>query len=250
MTTSVVHPLAHGDSVIHRIDPRVRLLCVLAASVCIAATSRPGPLLAACALAAVLVLVARIPWRPLWRRLRVLNAFMAIVLLTVPFSMQGETIWQAGALGASREGLAQALRIILTGNTLVLLLTSLVATIEPTVLAHALLHLRVPDKLVRILMFAVRYIDVLNDSRLRMDRAMKARGYVARCNAHTVRTSAYLVACLLAQSLDRAARIEWAMRCRGWRGQFPVLNHFHAGARDVRFACLFAGALAAAMVMP
>lgn len=110
---------------------------------------------------------------------------------------------------------------------LVLLLTALVTTMEPTVLAHALPHLRMPEKRERIPTFAVRYVDVLSDSRLRIARAMKARGYVARCSVQTVRTSSSLVACLFAQSLDRAQRVERAMYCCGRRSQFSLLDHFH-----------------------
>lgn len=246
MNRSAMADLGGGHSPLHVLDPRVRVLGVVAASVWAALTPHPAPLALACAGAFALVLLARIPQLLLWRRLRVLNAFMLLVVLTLPFSTVGEPVWQAGALTASREGLMQALRIALTGNTLVLLLTALVVTMEPVVLAHALLHLRVPAKLVRILMFAIRYIDVLNDSRHRMERAMRARGFVPRCDAHTVRTSAHLVGGLVARSVDRAHRIEQAMRCRGWRGQFPVLHHFRFRAHDLWFGAFFVAALALA----
>lgn len=230
-------------SLLSRIDPRVRLLCVLASSLAVALDARPLPLGLLALAGLVLCVVARVPARVLLRRLIGLNAFMALVLLTLPLTSGGDVLVQIAGIDVYRDGLLQALRIVLAGHALVLLFVALVATLEPTTLAHALLHLKVPDKLVRILMFAIRYIDVLHDTRLRRERAMRARGFVARCDAHTLRTTAHLVGSLVGDSLERAQRIEQAMRARGWRGGFPMLHHFHLAAHDVAFGLFFAGLL-------
>lgn len=235
-------------SVLSRVDPRVRLLCVLAASVWVAATPRLTPLCALAAFGLLLVLLAKVPARVLARRLGALNAFMALVLFTLPLApgVAGDAVlWQAGWVRVHEEGLMHALRIVLAGHALVLLFTALVASMEPVTLAHALLHLRVPGKLVRILMFAIRYIDVLHATRLRRERAMRARGFTARCDMHTLRTTAHLVGALVAESLARAQRIEMAMRARGWQGGFPMLHHFHLHAGDWLFAAGFGAALLA-----
>jgi cobalt/nickel transport system permease protein len=231
-------------SLVGQVDPRVRLLCVLGASLWIAAAPRLTQLLALLPAALLLAVLARVPLRTLGRRLFALNSFMLLALLTLPFSFEGEIVARIGEFGASREGVIHALRIALTGNTLVLFFTALVATMAPVTLAHALLHLKVPDKLVRILMFAIRYVDVLHETRLRRERAMRARGFVARCNRHTLHTTAFLVGALVADSVARAQRIEQAMRCRGWKGSFPILHHFSLCAGDVAFGLLFGCALA------
>ncbi|WP_341931023.1 cobalt ECF transporter T component CbiQ [Methyloversatilis discipulorum] len=226
-------------SLLSRVDPRVRLLCVLAASAWVAATPRLLPLLALAAGSLLLALVARVPAQVLVRRLLALNAFMAMVLVTLPFAPGGDVIGQLAGASIYSDGLMHALRIMLAGHALVLLFVALVATMEPVTLAHALLHLKVPDKLVRILMFAIRYIDVLHDTRLRRERAMRARGFTARCDAHTVRMTAHLVGALVGDSLARAQRIEQAMRARAWRGGFPMLHHFHLRATDLLFGLMF-----------
>lgn len=221
------------------VDPRVRLLCALAASVFVALG--PGPV-ALCGLVLaglLLCFVARVPARTLVRRLLALNAFMVLVMFTLPLTSGGEVVAQLAGVDIHRDGLMHAVRIALAGHALVLVFTALVATLEPVTLAHALLHLKVPDKLVRILMFAIRYIDVLHDTRLRRERAMRARGYAARCDLHTLRTTAHLVGALVGDSLARAQRIEQAMRARGWRGGFPMLDHFHLAKSDLLFGLLF-----------
>jgi cobalt/nickel transport system permease protein len=239
------HPLASLDSPIHGLDPRYRLVCAFVASIWIVAMPRTAPVLAALAGAAALALVARVPARMLAGRLIALNAFMLLALVSLPFSIPGEPVASIGALSASAAGLERAFHLLLTGNALALLLTALVATIEPVTLGHALMHLRVPAKLVHILMFAIRYADVLHQSRLRLTRAMRARAFVPRADAHGLRSTAHLVAALVAESFARAQRVEQAMKCRGWRGRFHVLNHFRAGPRDICFAAVFLGVLAA-----
>jgi len=230
-------------SLLSHVDPRVRLLCALFASVWIAATPRLLPLAALAGCGLLLAVIARVPARVLLRRLFVLNAFMALVLVTLPLSPGCEVLWQFAGVGLYHDGLMHALRIVLAGHALTLLFVALVVTLEPVTLAHALLHLKVPDKLVRILMFAIRYIDVLHDTRLRRERAIRARGFSARCDRHTVRTTAHLVGSLVGDSLARAQRIEQAMRARGWRGGFPMLHHFHLRVSDLAFGLLFAACL-------
>lgn len=227
-----------------RLDARLRLLAMAAASLWVARAPGLVPLGGACALAALLAAVAVTDGRRLARALLAVNGFLGVAAVTLPFTIAGEPLWQLGGITASAAGLERAAVLLLGGNTLVLLLAALVAPIEPTTLAHALLHLKVPDKLVRLLMFALRYVGVLHETRLRLARAMRARGHRPRLDRHTLRSAGYLVAALVGHSVERARRIEMAMRCRGWQGKFPVLHHFRAGWRDAAFAAGFAAALA------
>lgn len=231
-------------NVVDHLDPRMRIVLVSVCSVAAACTYDNGTLLLGFLAAFGLALLARIPLQQLCRRLLSLNGFMVIVLCTLPFSTPGATAFHVFGWPASEQGIAHALRITLTGNLLVTLFTALLSTIEPITFGHALLHLRVPAKLVRILMFAVRYIDVLHQTSLQVQRAMRARGYKPATNLHTLRSSAYLVARLVSESVTRALHVEQAMRCRGWRGQFPALYHFVWQKHDSWCCAIFLGVLA------
>jgi cobalt/nickel transport system permease protein len=59
----------------------------------------------------------------------------------------------------------------------------------------------------------------------------------------------YLVGMLLVRSLDRSERIVRAMKCRGFRGRFYLLDHFHFSAGDVRFAAAWLLTLAVLSVL-
>ena len=49
----------------------------------------------------------------------------------------------------------------------------------------------------------------------------------------TYKTFANLVAMLLLKSYDRAERVYDAMLCRGFKGRYYVLDHFHLTGKDL-----------------
>jgi cobalt/nickel transport system permease protein len=178
------------------------------------------------------------------RRLVPLNAFLLLVFLVVPLSVPGELWVSVGPLIATRQGLRLASAIVLKGNAIVLALAALLGTLDLATLGHALHHLRMPDKLVHLLLFTVRYVAVLERERGRLGTALKLRGFRPRMDRHTWRTYGYLVGMLLVRSLDRSERIVAAMKCRGFCGRFHLLDHFAWARRDTAFAALVAAVLA------
>ena len=77
-------------------------------------------------------------------------------------------------------------------------------------------------------------------------RTVKTRGFRPRMDWHTYRSYGYLVGMLLVRSLDRSQRVLAAMKCRGFRGRFYLLDHFAATRYDLGFS-LAAGLILAAL---
>jgi len=232
-----------GRSVVHRVDPRVRILVAAGFAVVTVACVRPLSLGAALAGAVGLVAVAGIPWRLVRRRLAEVNCLMLLLWLTVPATVPGARVWGIGPIGLSREGIALATAVTLKGNALVLALTALLGTMEIVAFGHALRHLRLPRNLVHLLLFTVRYTDVLHREFMRLTLAMRARGFRAGLNFHSLRTVGNLVGTLLVRSDARSERVLAAMRCRGFRGEFYVLDHFSLHRLDAAFVAVGAAAL-------
>lgn len=223
-----------APSPIHRIDPRARLLVCAMLLCALAVTHKLTALLAAIACALTAFLFAQLPVRLLARRLMAVNLVLLAWWATIP------------SLDPSR-GLAVAAIATAKANAMLLVITLLVSTIEASALAHTLAHLRAPRKLVHLLLFTVRYAEVLRMEQQRMQRAMRARAFRPRMNAHTYRSLTRLVGMLLVRSLDRADRILAAMKCRGYRGEFYLLHHFHFHPHDAGFAA--AGLALAALLV-
>ena len=231
----VCETFSEGGSVVHRLDPRGRVVVAAAFSLLIAVSDRFGVLGIGLALAVAGALLARLPFLPVLKRLGGLNAFMAMLWVVLPLTAARTETVLVGPLAVSREGLLLAARITLKANTILLALTVLVSTLEVTTLGHALSHLRVPDKLVHLLLFTVRYVDVLHHEYARLRQAMRVRCFRAGTNRHTYRMLGYLVGMLLVKSVDRSERIMAAMKCRGFCGRFYVLTHFAFAGRDAAF---------------
>jgi cobalt/nickel transport system permease protein len=170
------------------------------------------------------------------KRLVPVNTLMLVLILLLPWAVRGSPLVVLGPFEYTREGFLQVAVIALKANAIVLAVVALLGTLDIVTVGHAMSHMRVPDKLSHLLLFTVRYLDVLHREYLRLRAAMKVRGFRPRMDRHTCRTYGYLVGMLLVRSLDRSERIMAAMKCRGFRGRFYLLDHFAFSRRDVWFA--------------
>jgi cobalt/nickel transport system permease protein len=239
---------AHGDSIIHRVDPRARILLTVAFVLLIVAARRFEVLGAALAVAVAGVFVARLPLGRVLGRLVPLNLLMLMLALVLPLTASGAPWFHLGPLPVAGDGLLLAAKIALKGNAILLVLMALLGTLEITVLGHALSHLWVPDKLNHLFLFTVRYIAVFQREYRRLAAAMKIRGFRPRMSRHTYRTYGYLVGMLLVRSFDRSERIAAAMKCRGFRGRFYLLDHFGFSRHDLPF-CIASSAVLLVLIL-
>ncbi|MFC2969083.1 cobalt ECF transporter T component CbiQ [Acidimangrovimonas pyrenivorans] len=227
---------AVGDGLIPARDPRLRVaLAVAFALETVALTSLPALVLA---LAAALVLLALsgLPPRRTLKRMAGMDGFILFMLLLLPFTVPGPAAFTLLGWSASWDGLRQAAAIALTANAVILALMALVGSMEPATLGHALHALRVPERLVHLMMFTIRYVDVLRDEYARLRVSMRVRGFRPGTNLHTWRSLGYLVGMMLVRALERSERILDAMKCRGFQGRLPMLDSFALRPADLLFA--------------
>ncbi len=245
----ISEPFAIGNSRLHRLDPRVRLISAAGFSI-VAALCRGFPALsAALVISTVLAVLAQLPFKAVLRRLLVVNGLVAFIWAVIPFTFPGEALFRIGPFGAAREGVELAARITLKSNAIVLAFMALVATMPLATAGHAMHRLRVPDKIVHLLMMTCRYIFVLEQEYHRLVRAARIRGFRPGTNLHTYRTYAYLVGMLLVRAAERAERVHWAMICRGFKRRFYSLQEFKADPGSAIFSVLMAAAVLCVAVL-
>jgi cobalt/nickel transport system permease protein len=221
-----------GNSTIHKLDPRVKIVAAVFFSVVVALNDSLAASAAALLFPVLLIIAAHLSLRRVALRLAAVNGFMLLFWLTIPFTAPGETIFSIGSLSISREGLRHALMLTLKSNAILMAVMALPGTSPVFDLAHALSHMGVPDKLVHMFFLCFRYVHVIRDEYLKLVKAMKIRGFKPSTNAHTYRAYAYLVGMLLVRSFDRSQRILAAMRCRGFRGKLYILHHYNMKTND------------------
>ncbi len=223
-----------------RCDPRVKILLAFWFAVIVALTYRFSVLVLAGCFCALLWLFSGLKPKEVFKRLGLVNLFLILVVLSLPFTTPGKDLFRVGTLSASKEGTILAVLIFLKSNLIILASLCLLSTSSIFSLAHALHHLKVPAKLVQLLFFTFRYLHVIQREFQRLFEAASLRGFAPRTDLFTYRATAYLVGNLLVRSYDRSQRVYEAMLCRGFRGTFPVYHHFSLRREDLYFG-LFGG---------
>lgn len=224
--------------VIGTLDPRVRIVMVAVFAIVTVALVTIPALIAALSVSIGLLLLSRLPIRRTLKRMAMMDSFIIFMLVLLPFSMPGDAMFTVFGFPASWQGLWKAVEIALTANAVILALMVLVGTMEPVTLGHALHKLRCPEMLVHLLMFTIRYIEVLREEYLRLRAAMKIRGFRSGTNIHTYRSFGYLVGMMLVRAIERSERILGAMKCRGFSGRLHLLQSFSMTRRDHMFVVL------------
>lgn len=227
------------------VDPRTRILGACAFAGVTVLCDWVPVLLAALALSVLLLILSRLPLRETLRRMAAMDGFILALLVLLPFTTPGDPAFVLWGLTVSWQGLEQAAQIALTANAVVLALLVLVGTMEPVTLGHALSRLRTPQRLVHLLLFTIRYIEVLRAEYLRLRQAMRARGFRPANSRHCYRSFGYLVGMMLVRAVERSERVLGAMKCRGFSGRMPLLDTLRFGPRDAAFAAVLALALTA-----
>ena len=164
------------------------------------------------------IALSRVPVMYLAKRMVVEVPFVVFALL-LPFVAQGERISVLG-LEVSEPGLLAAGALLVKATLGVLASLTLAATTEPDDILRGLQRLRVPDLLVQIMGFMIRYLDVVSADLRRMSIAMRARGYDPRSPRHWPVLARSLGA-LFIRSYERGERVHLAMLSRGYTGRLP-----------------------------
>ncbi|MGK5112156.1 MULTISPECIES: cobalt ECF transporter T component CbiQ [unclassified Geodermatophilus] len=213
-----------GAGPVHRMEPHLKLVAVLGFALVVVATPvHAGWAWAAYAgyLALVLAVatVAGVGPARLARGLAVETPFVVFALL-LPFVAQGPRVDVAG-LSLSESGLAAAGGLLAKATLSVLAATVLAATTEPRALLRGLERLGLPTVLVQILMFMIRYADVVGGELRRMRVARESRGFRGR-HLGALRVLGPAAGSLFIRSYERGERVHLAMLSRGYAGRMPT----------------------------
>ena len=238
-----------SDSVLHRLDPRIKviaaMLYIVAAFLCSNFFSFVGLFLSA----VLLILVSRIPFRVVLRSIRALIFIMAFTaVLNVFWTMEAEAepLWQWGILRIYESGLYRALFILIRIVAMVigssLFLTYTTTPIELTDAIERLLSplkkLHVPvHEFAMMMSIALRFIPTIMDETDKIMSAQKARGadFSTGSLIQRVRALVPIIIPLFASALRRAGELATAMECRCYHGGEGKtrLRVLHCHARDV-----------------
>jgi len=250
MKYSFIDRYSELDSFVHRLDPRTRIVTTLAfvlAVVAIPPTRWPAFVLYAILIGS-LILLARLPPLYALKRSAVILPFVLMITASVPFLGRGEMagsynlwLWR---LSVTYDGLTVLWNTLAKAwlSTLGLILLS--ATTPFPRLLRGLERLGLPRVMVMILSFMYRYIFVLVDEAMRMQRARESRSVAtshpfSRRWLWQISALGGVIGTLFIRSYERGERVYRAMLARGYDGEIRTLSELRFSLADPCFAVSF-----------
>ena len=238
------------DSLIHRLDPRTKLITSLGL-VTVVVLTPPDRWFAYAVyflVLAALVIISKVPVGYVIKRSLLIMPFVLMIAIFIPFFKEGEVagsyniwMWQ---LSVSHSGLEVLRNIIIKAWLSIVSLTILSATTRMPDLLKGLERLKVPKIIVMILSFMYRYIFLVVDEAMRMKQARDARGYGGRWLGQA-RIIGQMIGTLFLRSYERPERVYLAMTARGFTGEIVWSGRLSWQFRDLAVVATVMGVLVA-----
>ena len=245
-----------GDSPVHRLDPRIKLVLTLVYIIVLFAVPNISGMLLAFAAMLVLYLLAKIPLKVLTRSMKPLLPIILFTAILNLFFAAGEPIVQFWIFKISEEGIYYAITMVLRILCLIAGSSLLTYTTSPIVLTDALerllhplavLHLPVHE-LAMMMTIALRFIPTLIEETEKIMNAQKARGADLDTGSLLQRVKALVPVLipLFISSFRRADELAMAMECRCYHGGDgrTRMKQLHVTSKDVISTLVFCGMVA------
>lgn len=244
LTHGLVQTLQHAldaevisarEGFLQRLDPRIKLVSLLALILSTVLTTRLLTLGALFALAVSLACASHIPLarlaKPLW--LSVL-LFTGVVALPALVLVPGTPLLQIPGLpgAVTLQGLRSAAFLIGRAETSATFASLLVLSTPWPHVLKAMRSLGVPVVLVAVLGMTHRYIFVLLTTATQMFDARRGRLVAPVSSAAQRRLVAAAAGVLLGKSFELSTEVHQAMISRGYRGEIHLLDEFQTHRRD------------------
>ena len=246
-----------GNSLVHRFDPRLKLVLTIAYIVLLFAASNPLGLALSILFLAAMYKVAKIPGKMIMKSLKpILPIVIFTALLNLFFvSGEGEPLVHIWFLTIYAEGVRYAVLMAVRVMALIAGTSLLTYTTSPIVLTDAIEQLLKPlgklhfpvHELAMMMSIALRFIPTLIEETDKIMNAQKARGAQLDTGKMTDRVKALVPVLipLFISAFRRADELAMAMECRCYHGGEgrTRLKQLKFTAEDTRCAVIITAAL-------
>lgn len=225
--------LSYLDTPIHRLDPRAKVITTFLFLIAVVSFDKytVSALIPFLIYPVVLMSIGNIPLQSLVKKIVLVAPFAVFIGIFNPLLDRDImiTFGHVGISGGWVSFTSIMIRFFLTvGAALVL-----IAVTGFNAVCMALEKLGTPQIFVIQLMFIYRYLFVLVDEAIRLNRARALRTFNKRGTG--IKVFGHMIGHLLLRTLDRAQRIHLAMNCRGFDGQIKTINRLKMSISEVLF---------------
>lgn len=217
-----------GNSAVHRVDPRVKIVLVIAMIVTLFLAGGP---ISYGLMALYLLAVIRISRVHLKMVVRGLKPILFIVIFTAVLNLfytPGDELWSWGFLHITKQGIFTAIQMVLRIMLLIIGTSMLTYTTSPIDLTDGLERLMGPLKKIHVpvhelsmmMSIALRFIPTLIEETEKIIAAQKARGadFESGNILQRARAMVPILVPLFISAFRRADELATAMECRLYRG--------------------------------
>ena len=217
-----------GTSAVHRLDPRTKLVVLVAYIVALFVASGWVSYGVCFAFLALSIAVSRIPLKSIFRGFKPLVFILLLTGILNVFFTPGEPIFTWGILSVSVEGVLQAVKMMLRILMLITATFLLTYTTSPISLTDGLESLLSPLKAIKVpvhelsmmMCIALRFIPTLIEETDKIMCAQKARGadFENGNLFEKVKALIPILVPLFISAFRRADELATAMECRCYQG--------------------------------
>ena len=218
-----------GDSFVHRLDPRSKLLAMLVFLVVVFWANNVVTNLIMLVFTGVAVFLSQIPLRFFVNGVKpMIGIILFTTMFQILFTQQGTPLFSIWFIRVTDFGLSQALLIFMRFMLIILMSTILTLTTMPLSLADAVESLLKPLRVIKVpaheiglmLSLSLRFVSTLMDDTTRIMNAQRARGvdFGEGNLMQKVKTIIPILIPLFASSFKRADALATAMESRGYQG--------------------------------
>ncbi|EHI97161.1 ABC-type transporter, integral membrane subunit [Clostridium sp. DL-VIII] len=218
-----------GESFIHKLDPRTKILISIFFIVCLFIIDKFIGYTAIVVFLLAIILVAKIPFRFIFNGLKpvfLLIALTAILNIFMVRGAEGTEIFSMGFLKVYPEGLNTAifmairLVLLIVGTSLLTLTTSPIELTDGIEKLLKPIGKEIAHELAMMMTIALRFIPTLIDETDKIMKAQKARGadFESGGIIKKAKSLVPLLVPLFISSFRRADELAMAMEARGYRG--------------------------------
>lgn len=225
--------LSYQDTVIHRLDPRTKLVATITFIVTVVSFPKYEitGLLPFFLFPVLLISLGDIPVKFILKKVLLVSSFAVFIGIFNPLLDRQVS---ASFLGIPISGgwisfLSIMLKFFLTISSALLL----IATTSFPGICHALQKIGMPEIFVSQLLFLYRYIFVLVEEAMKIVRARDMRSFGKK--GHDIKTFTRLIGTLFLRTMERAERVYQAMLSRGFNGRLHIMKPYGFRAVDAAF---------------
>lgn len=228
MSSLAIGQYIPGNSPLHRMDPRTKILTMTAIVTCLFLIKSAWGYTAMAALLVAGIVVSRVGLRFIIRSMRSLLVIMAFTFVLHMFMTDGTSIFKLGPLNATYEGAMQGTLMVVRLILLVVVTSLVTLTTSPLTLTDGLEKLLKPlsalgfpsHELAMMMTIALRFIPTLVEETDKIMKAQMARGADFSSGNLVKRAKAMLPVLipLFVSAFRRADDLALAMEARCYRG--------------------------------